>query len=249
MFCANNQRVAFSFFGIDIYWYAIFIVTGIFLGAYFAKKEFIKRGYDKDLVYDVLLACLPVSIIGARLWFVTFNLDYYINNLSEIIMIRHGGMAIQGGIVFAFVAAYFFAKKRKIKLIEIMDITFPSIALGQAIGRWGNFVNKEAYGYPTSLPWGINIDGVNVHPTFLYESIGDFLIFLFLLNYRKKKRKDGVISAIYLISYGILRFFVEGLRTDSLYFLNMRMAQLTSIVFIICGIYLLVRGKRNDQRL
>lgn len=231
----NIDRVAFSIFGIDIYWYAIIIVFGIILGTYFAKKEFIRRGFDEDFVYNVLFVILPIGIIGARFWYVLFMWDYYKTNPGEILNIRGGGLAIHGGIIFGALALYLYAKNKKIPFLDMADILIPSVALGQGIGRWGNFVNQEAHGGPTDLPWGIIIDGVKVHPTFLYESIGDIIIFLILINWRRKNPDRGKLTATYLIGYGILRFFVEGLRTDSLYWGPLRTAQVISLVFIIAG--------------
>lgn len=244
----NIDRVAFSIFGIDIYWYAILIITGVLIGAKFAQKEFVKRGFGEDFVYDMLFVILPIAIIGARTWYVIFEWDMYKNNPIQILNFRAGGLAIHGGILFAIIGLYFYAKKKEIPLIDLLDILAPSLAFGQAIGRWGNFVNGEAHGTPTNLPWAIIVDGVKVHPTFLYESIGDFLIFLFLINYRKKNPKKGIQTSIYFIAYGILRFFVEGLRTDSLMVGTIRMAQLTSVIYLILGIYLFVKYKNINLK-
>ena len=167
----NIDRVAFSIFGIDIYWYAILIITGVLIGAKFAQKEFVKRGFGEDFVYDMLFVILPIAIIGARTWYVIFEWDMYKNNPIQILNFRAGGLAIHGGILFAIIGLYFYAKKKEIPLIDLLDILAPSLAFGQAIGRWGNFVNGEAHGTPTNLPWAIIVDGVKVHPTFLYESI------------------------------------------------------------------------------
>ncbi|MDO4594208.1 MAG: prolipoprotein diacylglyceryl transferase [Tissierellia bacterium] len=243
----NNNPVAFKILGINIYWYAIIIITGILISAYIAKKEFIRYGYDGDFIYDFLIVMLPSAIICARIWYVVFEWDYYKLNPSQIINIRAGGLAIHGGIIGALIASYFFSKKRNIQLIDLADVVFPSVALGQAIGRWGNFMNMEAYGYPTNLPWAMEINGVGVHPTFLYESIGDLLIFIFLYLRRKKNVNRGSQTALYLIFYGILRFFVEGLRTDSLYILGLRTAQLMSLLFIIIGIILFIKSKSMGE--
>lgn len=242
------DRVAFSIFGIDIYWYAILIITGVLIGAKFAQKEFVKRGFDEDFIYDMLFVILPLAIIGARAWYVIFEWDMYKNDPIQILNFRAGGLAIHGGILFAIIGLYFYAKKKEIPLIDILDVMAPSLAFGQAIGRWGNFVNGEAHGTPTNLPWAIIVDGVKVHPTFLYESIGDFLIFLFLINYRKKNPKKGIQTGIYFMTYGILRFFVEGLRTDSLMIGQIRMAQLTSVIYLIVGIYLFVKYKNINLK-
>ena len=242
------DRVAFSIFGIDIYWYAILIITGVLIGAKFAQKEFVKRGFDEDFIYDMLFVILPLAIIGARVWYVIFEWDMYKNDPIQILNFRAGGLAIHGGILFAIIGLYFYAKKKEIPLIDILDVMAPSLAFGQAIGRWGNFVNGEAHGTPTNLPWAIIVDGVKVHPTFLYESIGDFLIFLFLINYRNKNPKKGIQTGIYFMTYGILRFFVEGLRTDSLMIGQIRMAQLTSVIYLIVGIYLFVKYKNINLK-
>ena len=242
------DRVAFSIFGIDIYWYAILIITGVLIGAKFAQKEFVKRGFDEDFIYDMLFVILPLAIIGARVWYVIFEWDMYKNDPIQILNFRAGGLAIHGGILFAIIGLYFYAKKKEIPLIDILDVMAPSLAFGQAIGRWGNFVNGEAHGTPTNLPWAIIVDGVKVHPTFLYGSIGDFLIFLFLINYRNKNPKKGIQTGIYFMTYGILRFFVEGLRTDSLMIGQIRMAQLTSVIYLIVGIYLFVKYKNINLK-
>jgi phosphatidylglycerol:prolipoprotein diacylglycerol transferase len=242
----NIDPVAFSIFGINIYRYAILIVSGIIIGAKFAEKEFVRRGLDKDFVYDLLFIVLPLAIIGARLRYVLFELDYYLQNPSQILNIRGGGLAIHGGIIGGIIGLYIFTKDKKIPFIDTIDVMAPSLALGQAIGRWGNFINQEAHGGPTDLPWGIIIDGTSYHPTFLYESIGDFLIFLFLINYRKKNPKRGKVSAIYFIAYGVLRFFVEGLRTDSLMMGSLRTAQVTSVIFVIVGLVIFIRSNYQN---
>lgn len=182
------DRVAFSIFGIDIMWYAILISLGMVLGILLATKEAKRRGISEDDLSDILLVSLPLSIIGARLYYVIFQWDYYKNNPIEIINIRGGGLAIYGGIIAAYLAAYFMSKKKKINFLDITDLTAPSLALGQAIGRWGNFINMEAHGTETNLPWAVIIDGKSYHPTFLYESLGNFIIFIFLLYYSRKKQ-------------------------------------------------------------
>lgn len=244
----NIDRVAFSLFGIDIYWYAILIISGVLIGAKIAQKEFVNRGFSEDFIYDLLFVILPFAIIGARIWYVIFEWDFYKNDPIQILNFRAGGLAIHGGILFAVIGIYFYTKKKNLPLIDILDVMVPSLALGQAIGRWGNFVNGEAHGTPTNLPWAIIVDGVKVHPTFLYESIGDFLIFLFLIIYRKKNPKKGIQTGVYFMSYGVLRFFVEGLRTDSLMIGSFRMAQLTSVVYLIVGIFLFVKYKNINLK-
>ncbi|WP_262122645.1 prolipoprotein diacylglyceryl transferase [Anaerococcus sp. Marseille-Q5996] len=242
----NFDPVAFSIFGIEIRWYAIIIIAGMLLGTYFAKKEFIRRGFDEDFIYDILFVIIPIGIIGARLWYVLFKWEFYSQNPIQILNIRGGGLAIHGGIIFGALALYFYSKKHMVPFLDMTDILTPSLALAQGIGRWGNFINQEAHGGPTDLPWGIIIDGVKVHPTFLYESLGDIIIFLFLINAIKRNPDKGKISAAYLISYGVLRYFVEGLRTDSLYWGPFRTAQLISLAFIVLGIALFFYANKKN---
>jgi phosphatidylglycerol:prolipoprotein diacylglycerol transferase len=155
-------------------------------------------------------------------------------------------MAIHGALIAAVVTAIIFCKKRKVNFWQLVDICAPSISLGQAIGRWGNYINQEAYGIPTDLPWGIVINGVKVHPTFLYESIWDFLVFVFLMWYRKNKSKvNGETFLLYLALYSLGRFFIEGLRIDSLMLGPIRVAQLVSLVIAILAMIILFYRKKK----
>ncbi len=240
--------VAFRVFGVDIMWYGVLISLGVLLGIFFALKECRRIGFKEDNLLDFLLIAIPSAIVGARLYYVAFSWDYYSLNPSEIINIRNGGLAIHGALIAGIIAGILFCKKRKINVFELLDIVIPSVALGQAIGRWGNFINQEAHGGPTDLPWGIVVNGQKVHPTFLYESLIDFCIFVFLFWYRKnKKTTDGQVLAIYLVLYSAGRFFVEGLRTDSLMFMGMRIAQLVSLASIMAGFLLLMYLKKRKE--
>ena len=238
--------VAFRIFGIDVMWYGVIISTGVLLGVLIALKEAKRTGFKEDNLLDFLLYAIPIGIVGARAYYVIFSWDYYSQNLSQIINIRNGGLAIHGAIIAGVVTGIIFCKKRKINFLELIDLVIPSLILGQAIGRWGNFVNQEAYGGPTDLPWGIIVNGQKVHPTFFYESIINICVFIFLIWFRKnKKATHGQIFGLYLILYSAGRFFVEGLRTDSLMFLGMRVAQLISIASIILGAALLLYLKKK----
>ncbi|WP_297810666.1 prolipoprotein diacylglyceryl transferase [uncultured Finegoldia sp.] len=240
------DRVAFSIFGIDIMWYGILISLGVVLGYLVAVRLAKIENISENTILDILVWSLPLAIVGARAYYVVFEWDYYSKNIKEIIDIRGGGLAIYGGIIAAVGTCLVICKKRKLHFLKITDIFMPAIALGQAVGRWGNFINKEAYGRPTNLPWAITIDGIKVHPTFLYESLGDFLIFLLLAYiFKNKKKFDGQITSLYMIFYGILRYFVEGLRTDSLYIGIFRVSQLVSIVIIIIGITIQLKYKNK----
>lgn len=236
--------VAFSIFGLDIRWYGIIIGCGMLIGTMVAMKEAKRLGLKEDTLLDILLVSLPAAIIGARLYYVLFNLDQY-KTIGEAINIRSGGLAIHGGVIAAVLSFYVVSRVKKLDFWLWLDIMAPSLILGQAIGRWGNFVNQEAHGGETDLPWGIMVDGLKVHPTFLYESIGNFIIFFFLMSIRKKKKFDGQLIAYYMIGYSVIRFFIEGLRTDSLYLGPIRVAQLISIILIILGFFIIHKKRKG----
>lgn len=240
--------VAFDIFGIEIRWYGIFIAFAFLLGTIIALKESKKRGLDEEIVIDLLLFVVPAALIGARIHYVLFSWDIYKNNPIAILNFRSGGLAIHGGVIAGVLVGYIFCRVRKINFWEMADIVAPSIILGQAIGRWGNYTNKEAHGGPTDLPWGIMIDGERVHPTFLYESIWNFIVFLFLLWYSRKKSKvDGEVFLLYIMLYSLARLFIEALRTDSLMWGHFRVAQLISITAIaIAAIIFLKRRKQVE---
>ncbi len=240
--------VAFTIFGIDVMWYGVLISAGVLAGIFVALKEAERTGFKEDDLIDFLLYAIPAGIVGARIYYVIFSWDYYRQNLSQIINIRNGGLAIHGGIIAGVITGILFCKKRRINVLELLDLVMPSLALGQSIGRWGNFINQEAHGGPTDLPWGIMVDGQKVHPTFLYESIMNILIFIFLVWFRKhKKASHGQILGLYLILYSAGRFLIEGLRTDSLMFAGMRVAQIISLASILIGAALLIYVKRKSE--
>ena len=204
-----------------------------------------------DLV-DIALVMLPVAIISARLYYVLFSLDYYSSNPSEIIQIKNGGLAIYGGIIGGLVVILAFSKIKKLKLLDITDYLAPIIAFCQSIGRWGNYINVEAYGYETNLPIKMEIveDGIvkYVHPTFLYESICTLAIFIFLSILSKKRKFSGEITYWYIICYSFIRFLIEGLRTDSLMLFNCRISQLLSLaLFIIFSCILVYKKNKSKQ--
>ena len=233
------DRVAFTIFGIDVMWYGVLIATGMLIGVALAIKEAKRVGISEDDVLNIAIIAIPVAIICARLYYVIFSWDYYSQNPSEILNIRGGGLAIHGGLIGGILTGFIYTKVKKLDFFKTADAVIVGMPLAQAIGRWGNFINGEAHGGPTSLPWGIMVDGVKVHPTFLYESIWDFGIFLFLMIYmRKKKTYEGEVIVSYITLYSIGRFFIEGLRTDSLMFGPIRMAQFISLVGVVGGLAL-----------
>lgn len=239
--------VAFEIFGIAVRWYGILISLGMLLGIIIAYFEAKRLGYNPDDIIDLALWAIPAALIGARLYYVIFQWEYYKGDILRILNTREGGLAIHGGIIGGVLAGYLFTRIKKMSFWKTADIVAPSIALGQAIGRWGNFINGEAHGGPTDLPWGIIVDGVKVHPTFLYESLWDFGLFIFLMLLRKKKKFQGEIFLLYGIIYSAGRFWIEGLRTDSLMFMGMRVAQLISILTIVVFGLLFSLNKKKEN--
>lgn len=228
--------VAFEVFGIGIRWYGILISLGMIIASVMILKTCKKYDIDENKVIDMILWVIPSAIIGARAYYVIFNWHYYAGDFMKMINIRGGGLAIHGGVIGGLIAGYFYTKKVGIDFWFMADIVAPWLVFAQGIGRWGNFINQEAHGGPTDLPWGIIVNGQKVHPTFLYESIWDFGVFAVLILLSKNKKFDGKIFTGYMILYSIGRFFVEGLRTDSLMLGPLRMAQVISIVLIVLGV-------------
>ncbi|MGD6869804.1 prolipoprotein diacylglyceryl transferase, partial [Bacillus cereus] len=227
---------------IAVHWYGVIIGIGAILGFILANREGKKRGIPSDVFYDLIFLALPISILSARIYYVIFEWNYYKENPVEIFAIWHGGIAIHGGIIGAVLTTIWFTRKRNISFWKIADILAPSVLLGQAIGRWGNFMNQEAHGgivsksfleslhLPDFIINQMNINGTYYHPTFLYESVWNITGVIVLLVLRKVDLKRGEIFLTYLLWYSVGRFFVEGLRTDSLMLTShIRIAQLVSI--------------------
>lgn len=234
--------IAFTIFGLEIRWYGIIITSAMALAVTLSMKSGKKQGFVPDDFLDIGLYALPTAIVFARAYYVIFNWSSYAS-IWEMLDIRQGGLAIHGGLIGGVLAGVIVAKIKKMNIIKAMDVVAPFLALAQGIGRWGNFVNQEAYGGETSLPWAITINGMKVHPTFLYESIWDVLIFLLLLKKSNHKDYDGQLTAHYMILYSLGRFFIEGLRTDSLMLGNLRAAQIVSIIMIVLGILVILLRK------
>ncbi|SCH15973.1 MULTISPECIES: prolipoprotein diacylglyceryl transferase [unclassified Romboutsia] len=242
------DRVAFTIFGIDVMWYGVLMATGMILGTLLALREAKRVGISEDDVLNLAICAIPSGVIGARLYYVIFNWSYYSQNPSQILNFRGGGMAIHGALIGGILAGFIYTKIKKINFFKMADVALIGMPLAQAIGRWGNYINGEAHGGPTNLPWGIIVDGVKVHPTFLYESIWDFGLFIFLWMFRKKKKYEGQLAIYYIIFYSLGRFFIEGLRTDSLMIGPLRMAQVISLVGVIGGIIAhIYLSKKNNN--
>ena len=246
--------IAFAFFGREVRWYGILIASALIIGLLISIKRSKKYGIDPDVILDFFLFMMPAVVIGARLYYVAFNFSDYAAHPAEIIATWHGGLAIHGGIIAGVIVAVILCKVKKIHFLSLADTVIPGLPLGQAIGRWGNFINQEAYGGQTNLPWAITVNDavlgtIRVHPTFLYESIWDLLVFGFLFFYESKLKKvDGELLFVYLGLYSIGRFFIEGLRTDSLMFLGLRTAQLISLALIVVAAFGLTYLRKNENK-
>lgn len=239
--------VAFTVFGLDIMWYGVIIACAVLLASFLAYARAPRFGINQEHYLDVLLWAIPIGILGARAYYVIFNWENYRGDIFKIIDFRGGGLAIHGGLIFGILAAYIVCRYHKIAFLKLMDLTAPSIALGQAIGRWGNFFNSEAHGGPTDLPWAVYVDGQAVHPTFLYESVWCFILFVLLLILSRRIKFDGQIICIYAAAYSFERFFVEALRTDSLMIGPFKQAQVLSLAVIICAAVLYMILKRRKK--
>lgn len=250
------NKVLFSIGPITIYWYSFLIVLALIIGLNMVIRESRRTGLGSSYMSDLCFYCIIWAIIGARFYYVIFKWKDYQNDLLSIFKIWEGGIAIYGAIIAGLICAVIYAKKKGKPIEKTLDVMAPSVILGQAIGRWGNFFNQEAFGPETTRSFleslhlpefiieGMNISGMYHEPTFLYESIWCFsgFILLILLRYLVKNLKSGMIVSIYFIWYGIGRLIIEGMRMDSLYLGTFRVSQLVSIVLIIIGIILLIRS-------
>lgn len=240
------NRVAFSLFGKDIYWYGIIICAGFILAALYVNARVREFGFTSDHLVDCLILCVPVGIVCARLYYVAFEWEYYSQNPAEIIAIWHGGIAIYGAVIGVVAALFAYSRVKKLSFAGLCDLAAFGLLIGQCIGRWGNFVNGEAHGGPTGLPWGMSIDGADpVHPTFFYESLWNLIGFIALHFYTKKRKFPGEIALLYVAWYGLGRAWIEGLRTDSLYIGSLRVSQVLAAVSCLAAIALLVRQYRR----
>lgn len=240
--------IAFSIFGLDVRWYGVLISLGVVIGLALARYNSKKKAIDFDNIIDTFLVAFPMAIIGARLYYVAFEFEQYRGDLLSIFNIRQGGLAIHGGVIFGLLAAFLYSRHRKFDFLAMVDIVAPSLILAQALGRWGNFFNSEAHGglvsyefiskFPSFIQKGMYIEGVYYHPTFLYESLWNVIVcvLLILILYKRKEKEKGLVISSYFILYSLGRFFIEGLRTDSLLIGGFRVAQLVSIAGIVLGV-------------
>ncbi|OPX86013.1 MAG: Prolipoprotein diacylglyceryl transferase [Pelotomaculum sp. PtaB.Bin013] len=240
-----------------IYWYGIIMTAAFIIGAALAYRLASESRIDPDHVLNLLIYIIPAAIIGARLYYVLFRWEDYSYNLLEIFAVRHGGLAIHGGLLGGALAGLLYVRKHKLNFWQMGDIFAPCVVLGQAIGRWGNFINQEAFGgpvtrefigrFPAFMQKQMFIDGQYHHPAFLYESLWNLLVFIFLMIYRKRADFHGQILLAYMALYSAGRFFIEGLRTDSLMLGPLRAAQVVSVIFIVAAIGLYVSRKQDKH--
>lgn len=263
------SRTAFTVFGQDIYWYGIFIGLGVILGVLLALHEAKRTGQNPDTYLDFIIYAMIIAIIGARLYYVIFSWDFYSQHPEKIFAIREGGLAIYGGIIGGVLTAIVYSRVKKKNFWVMADTMAPSLILGQMLGRWGNFFNKEAFGgftdnlfamryqlsqvrasdvTPDILQNLVTVNGVDyiqVHPTFLYESMWSLCVFIILLILQRKKKFNGQVCATYFFGYALGRVWIEGLRTDQLCISNVPVSQALSAVLIIASVVLYVYCKKK----
>ena len=247
----------FTVFGFKIYFYGVIIALGFILGIVCCTRICARFGIKEDDMYDTILVIIPTAIIGARLYYVLFELDRYLANPAEIFALRDGGLAIYGGVIACIFALWLVCRHKKIPLPAMLDVIVFGLLIGQIIGRWGNFINREAFGVETDIFCRMGLttpDGVTVfvHPTFLYESLWNFtgLIILYILLRRGARKYDGQFTWLYVLWYGLGRAWVEGLRTDSLYIgtTDIRVSQLLAIVSaLIAAVILIVNARKKHS--
>lgn len=252
------NRVAFNIFGFNVYYYSLCILLGVIVAYILITREGKKQGLSKEFTSDLIFYTLIIGILGARVYYCVFNLDYYLANPSEILKIYNGGLAIHGGVIAGLIFVYFYTKKKNVSFIKILDIVAPAVIIAQSFGRWGNFFNQEAHGgittyqnlknmhIPEFIINGMHIEGKYYYPTFFFESIWCLIGFIILMFVRRNKNlRKGFQIGFYFIWYGIGRFFIEALRTDSLMFFNLKIAQIVSLIGIIIGIIIIVTNRNK----
>lgn len=252
------NRVAFNIFGFNVYYYSLCILLGVIVAYILITREGKKQGLQKEFISDLIFYTLIIGILGARVYYCVFNLDYYLANPSEILKIYNGGLAIHGGVIAGLIFVYLYTKKKNVSFIKILDIVAPAVIIAQSFGRWGNFFNQEAHGgittyqnlknmhIPEFIINGMHIDGKYYYPTFFFESIWCLIGFIILMIARKNKNlRKGFQIGFYFIWYGIGRFFIEAFRTDSLMFFGLKIAQIVSLIGIIIGIIIIVTNRNK----
>lgn len=255
--------IAFEILGWPVRWYGVIIGLAILIGYILFTREASRKGIDSDTSFDLLFWTVIFGLVGARIYYVIFSSQSYLSDPLSVFRVWEGGMAIYGGVIGGALTIYILCQKYKINVIDVFDTAVPALMAGQLIGRWGNFMNQEAHGgsvsksfledlsLPNFIIEQMNINGTYYHPTFLYESLWNLvgLVILLILRPRKKLFKQGELVAFYMIWYGIGRFWIEGLRTDSLFIGPLRVSQILSLILIFVGLGIVfwtrVKGKEN----
>ena len=250
----NVNRIAFHIFQKPIYWYAIIIMTGFLLALLFVSKTCKKRGVSPDTVFDIAFWGLIFGIIGARLYYVIFDPDCLEGNILNIVKLWEGGLAIYGGIIVAVITAVIYCRIKKLPVLKTFDVCAPGLLIGQAVGRWGNFVNAEVYGRETEVLFGMSINGAQcVHPLFLYESVWNVVGLILILLFRDKKKNDGQVFFFYTLWYAIGRLFLEGMRQPEyiLYLIDGKLGisqAVSALIIVISAVAFIVLHKRVESK-
>ena len=271
----DNVGQSFTVFGFEIAYYGIAVVLGMILGLFIMTREAKRLGEDEDKYWDLGIVTLIAGVIGARIFYVIFAWDNYKDNLLSIFNLRQGGLAIYGGIIGAVIAVFIYSRTRKMSFPRIADCVAPGLLIGQIIGRWGNFFNREVFGgytnniFAMQLPISairepseitqqmldnvVSIGGtefISVHPTFLYEGLWNLGVFILLWLYRKHKKFDGEVFCLYLIGYGIGRFWIEAVRTDQLLIpgTSLPVSMVISATFIVVALIVIIKNKKNSKK-
>ena len=252
-----NPPYSFTVFGFEIYFYGVIIAAAFILAALFCARKAAEFGLTSDDLFDLVIWLIPACIIGARLYYVLFKLDYFIANPSKIFSVRDGGLAIYGGIIAGVIIGIIWSRRKKIPVFAVGDLAAFGLLIGQAVGRWGNFINREAFGAETDVfcRMGLTMPGqetLYVHPTFLYESLWNLagLIILCVLSKLGKRKYDGQFFWSYILWYGLGRAWIEGLRTDSLYIgsTDIRVSQLLAAVSALAALIVLIVNAKKAHK-
>ena len=252
-----NPPYSFTVFGFEIYFYGVISAAAFILAALFCARKAAEFGLTSDDLFDLVIWLIPACIIGARLYYVLFKLDYFIANPSKIFSVRDGGLAIYGGIIAGVITGIIWSRMKKIPVFAVGDLAAFGLLIGQAVGRWGNFINREAFGAVTDVfcRMGLTLPGqetLYVHPTFLYESLWNLagLIILCVLSKLGKRKYDGQFFWSYILWYGLGRAWIEGLRTDSLYIgsTDIRVSQLLAAVSALAALIVLIVNAKKAHK-
>ena len=255
MIPSPDSPILFSVGSFSLRFYSLCILLAVLIAQYIFVKRAKKRNIEDDHIYNIVIYGLLFGLLGARIFHVLYEYQYYFNNLSDIVKIWEGGLAIHGGLLFGTISTYIYAKVNKLSFFTLSDILIPGILLAQIIGRFGNYFNQEAFGTPTKLPWGIYIkeayrpaefiNSLSFHPTFIYEGLWNALILGIILFIEKRfKVKTGFILGIYLIGYGIGRSLVEIIRTDATYLGPLKFVHWLSIILVLLGTILVLKRRK-----